>query len=746
MNGFDRTVRAGTAMMLCALIACHEPYSESRPHTNGQSTATETPTRDAPDMNTDPTHERTNRLIHATSPYLLQHARNPVDWYEWGEEAFDKARSEQKPIFLSVGYAACHWCHVMEHESFESEEIADILNRYFVCIKVDREERPDVDEIYMQATMAMNNGSGGWPMSVFLTPDRAPFFAGTYFPPEQFTRLIDAIAEAWSDRRDDLLMQSAEVRKYLLDWATVKSNGQAPIAQETVVDTARTLSRYFDSSLGGFAGQQNKFPPSMAMELMLRVYRRTGDESLLRDVQTTLDHMAYGGIYDQLGGGICRYSTDPQWRVPHFEKMLYDQALVGSIYLDAYQVTGKPLYARTASGILDYVIADLQSPEGGFYSTRDADSEGLEGKYYIWTRREVKDILGEGDAELFCAYYDVTEGGNWFESMGHAPAGAKSILNVRKAPELFCQLHGMDVDELERRLSGMRAKMLEARDRRVPPGLDDKILTAWNGLIIASLAKGAAVLNEPKYAEAAARAADFVLDRLQQDGRLLRTHRNGTSRLTGYLTDYAFFIEGLLNLYESTFDPRWLEAADALARQSIRHYFDEQGGAFFFTASDGETLIARTKNPRDGALPSGNSVHAMNLLRLAILLHNKDYRAKAESIFATFAPMAENSPGAFERLLCSVDFYHAPTQEIAVIGPPDDQATRQLLAAVHATFRPNKVVALAPRPDAPATRMIPMLKNKTMRGGKPTVYVCRNFSCKTPVTTPEELTMQLDAK
>jgi uncharacterized protein YyaL (SSP411 family) len=518
------------------------------------------------------------------------------------------------------------------------------------------------------------------------------------------------------------------------------------VPPEIVVNIARTLSRYFDSSLGGFASQGNKFPPSMAMELMLRAYQRTGDASLLNDVETTLDHMAYGGIYDQLGGGICRYSTDPQWLVPHFEKMLYDQALVSSIYLDAYQLTRKPLYARIASEIFDYVIGDLQCPEGGFYSTRDADSEGMEGKYYIWTLDEVTRILGPDDARLFCSYYDVTEGGNWFESMGHAPAGPKCILHVQKPPDLFCKLMDIEPTELERRLAPMRAKLLAVRGKRVPPGLDDKILTAWNGLMIASLAKGANVLGEPKYAEAASRAADFVLEHLTRDGRLLRTHRGGQSRLTGYLTDYAFLVEGLLNLYEATFDTRWLDAADTLTQSSIRYYFDDDGGAFFFTASDGERLIARTKNPRDGAIPSGNSVHALNLLRLAVLLDSKDYRAKAESIFSTFSEMAANSPGAFERLLCAADFYHGPTQEIAVIGRPEDPATRALLSELHAAYRPNKIVALAPTGDTPTAQRVPLLKNKTMLESRPTAYVCRNFSCKRPVTTPEALKEQLDTK
>ncbi len=687
---------------------------------------------------------RTNRLERAISPYLLQHAHNPVDWYEWGPDAFAKATRENKPIFLSIGYAACHWCHVMAHESFENDAIAAVLNQHFVCIKVDREERPDVDEIYMQATLALNNGQGGWPMTVFLTPDRTPFYAGTYYPPDAFQRLAEAIADAWKNRPGELREQSERVREYLHSWAAVPSGGEQELDAENVTRAARELVRYFDPSLGGFQSNANKFPPSMAMELMLRAWRRTGDERLMRAVRVTLDHMARGGIYDHLGGGICRYSTDPHWLVPHFEKMLYDQALVSGIYLDAYQATNEPLYAERAVGILDYVLADLQAPDGGFYSSRDADSEGLEGKYYVWTVAQVREALGPKDAELFCDYYDVTEGGNWLESRGHGPSGPQSILNVRRPLSVIAPLHGLDEAELSLRLAELRARMRQVRSRRIPPALDDKILTAWNGLMIASLAKGACVLDEPRYAEAAARAAEFVLANLRVDGRLLRTWREGQARLTGYLNDYAFFIEGLLNLYEATFDLRWLEAADALAEQSIRHYFDEADGGFFFTADDAEILITRTKNPRDGAIPSGNSVHAQNLLRLAVLLDKPAYRQKAESIFRAFGPMTEDSPGAFERLLCAADFGAGPIQEIALVGRAEDPALQGLLAVVRAGFRPNKVVAVSPGPESHEARRIPLLEAKTAQDGRATAYVCRDYTCRRPVTTPEELAELLD--
>jgi uncharacterized protein YyaL (SSP411 family) len=672
---------------------------------------------------TEPKH--TNRLIHATSPYLLQHARNPVDWYEWGDEALGKARKEDKPIFLSIGYSACHWCHVMEHESFEDEEVAALLDEHFVSIKVDREERPDIDEIYMAYTQA-TTGGGGWPMSVWLKPDGVPFYAGTYFPKSALINILKQISEEWQSNREAFNERDGAVRRFFDQWSSGLPLAEAVIPKGTVEEAAKLVARYFDRTHGGTSGSgTNKFPPSMTMELMLRAYRRTGNEDLLEAVRITLDHMARGGIYDHLGGGICRYSTDIEWLVPHFEKMLYDQALVSSIYLDAYQLTKEPLYAYIASDIFNYVMNDLQSSRGGFYSTRDADSDGLEGAYYIWTVEEVVEILGEEEAELFCAYYDVSKNGNWFESRGHAPAGPKNILHIAKPPDLFAKAHGLHVDDLSRRIKQCREKMLTARAKRVEPGLDDKILTGWNGLMIASLAKGARVLDDPRYAESAARAADFVLNELRRDGRLLRTHRNGESRLNGYLSDYAFFIDGLLYLYEASFDRRWLDEAAELNETLIHHYWDAKGGAFFFTAADAEQLLTRSKNPRDGAIPSGNSVQAMNLLRLAILLDRKDYRQKAEGLFRAFAANVEQSPAAFEKLLCAVDHYHDQVKEIAIVGDPGADDTKALIRTVYDRFLPNKVVVHAAEKDAKSNDL-PLLKGKV------------------PVTAPDALARQLD--
>jgi uncharacterized protein YyaL (SSP411 family) len=706
-----------------------------------------------------------NRLAKATSPYLLQHAHNPVDWYEWGDDAFAKAKKEDKPIFLSIGYAACHWCHVMEHECFEVDEVAAVLNEHFVSIKVDREERPDIDELYMAYTQAAT-GHGGWPMSVFLTPEAAPFHAGTYFPREQFVPMLQQIAQAWQTQRDDILKGASGAKQFFEQWSATKPAAEGVIPLEAVDATAMALLGYFDRATGGMSGGgNNKFPPSMAMDLLLRVHRRTGKTELSEAVDVTLDHMARGGIYDHLGGGICRYSTDTDWLVPHFEKMLYDQAMVSAIYLDGYLALKKPEYAAVARDILDYVLDDLRSPEGGFYSSRDADSEGLEGKFYVWAVPEVIAILGEEDGRLFCKYYDVTDRGNWFERMGHAPAGPKNILHIPKPSEEFAKSQSFEVEEFKKKLQTWREKMRSVRSKRVPPGLDDKILTDWNGLMIASLAKGAAILDEPKYAKAAAQAADFILAKMQKDGRLLRTYRAGQARLTATLSDYAFLIEGLLNLYEATFERRWLDEAERLTDISIRYYFDEKDGGFFFTASDGEKLLVRSKQPQDSAIPSGNSLHALNLERLAILLGRKDLREKAETIFRAFARQAVDSPGAYERLMCAADFYHDQPKEIAIIGdmPPspfqgegrgegEDQRTksntgqeqtRALLRTVYDLYLPNKVVVFSP--DKATDGRIPLLTGKGRINNRPTAYVCENFRCQAPVQDPADFRKQLGA-
>jgi len=691
-----------------------------------------------------------NRLAQATSPYLLQHAHNPVDWFPWGEEALEKARREERPIFLSIGYSACHWCHVMERESFEDEEIARILNEHFVPIKVDREERPDLDAIYMMATMLYNRGGGGWPMTVMLAPDQKPFFAGTYFPPVSrqgmpgLKDILRQVAGLWREDRGRVT-RSAEALAEAVRRAGEPAAGRGELDRELVSRAADELAAAFDPRAGGLiSGRTNKFPPSMAMGLMLREYRRTcragrPNRFLLDRVETTLEHMANGGIYDHLAGGIARYSTDPAWRVPHFEKMLYDQALVSGIYLDGAQLTGKARYGEVAADVFNYVLADLRSSEGGFCSARDADSEGEEGKYYVWTKDEVMSVLGPRAGELFCSFYDVTDAGNW---------EGRNVLNVQRDAEVVARLQGIEVGELRRILADARARMLSVRQRRVPPGLDDKVLGSWNGLMIGSLARGGRILAETEYVRAAERAAGFILTGMSDAGRLLRTYRAGRAHTGGYLDDYAFFVEGLLELYRTTLEGRWLNEAVRLNDDMVRLFWDEAGGAFFFTAADAEELIVRGKDLRDGAIPSGNSVAVMNLLRLGLMLGRDDLRDKAVRAMETLAGDMDQAPFGFERLLAAVDFHQAVPNEIVIVGPLGAADTQALIRVVHQLDEPDAVVLLldpAASGEDSWRQEIPLLRGKGLVRGGPAAYVCRGGTCGRPVTTPEDLRRELES-
>ncbi len=694
----------------------------------------------------------TNRLIHATSPYLLQHAHNPVDWYEWGPEALEAARRTDRPIFLSIGYSACHWCHVMAHECFEDAEIAALMNEYFVCIKVDREERPDLDEIYMRATVLYTRGHGGWPMSVFLTPDLKPFFAGTYFPPDDrygrpgFKRLCRMLHEAWRDQRDDLVSAGDQLADALTRSMATEAAGDTPTLAQ-VDQAADALAGAFDPEHGGLlSGTTNKFPPSMALELLLRsAWRRQDDKSshdkLVGHVVNTLDHMANGGIRDHLGGGFARYSTDPRWHVPHFEKMLYDQALVSRIYIDAYLYTGQQRHADVAREVFNYVIADLQSPDGGFYSARDADSEDEEGRYYVWTKAEVVDALGAGDAELFCDYYNVSDAGNWQDP--HAPGEAKNVLHVTRPLQTVAESRGLSRAEAELRLKAARRKLLARRAQRVAPALDTKVLCEWNGLMIASLARGGVALGEPRYIQAAARTADFVLTHQYADGRLRRAYRDGKTVDTAFITDYACMIEALIDLYEATFDKRWLTTAVALNDTAIERFWDEEQGGFFFTADDHEQLLTRSKEVNDGATPSGNSVQLINLLRLSAMLGDSGLRARAERMVALFGPRLAGNLGAGECFMSGIDFALAGALEIVVIGDPQDAQTRALLEVVRKQYVPNNVVLLRNPATADAAISSPLFESREMVAGKPAAYVCRNNVCQKPVTSPAELARQL---
>ena len=698
--------------------------------------------------------KHTNQLVHETSPYLLQHAHNPVNWYAWSKEALGRAREENKLIFLSIGYAACHWCHVMEHESFEQEDVAELLNRDFISIKVDREERPDLDEIYMTATMLYTGGHGGWPMSVFLSPNLKPVYAGTYFPKEGmygrpgFKSLLSHLAEAWKERGPTLEEDGDKVASAIQQMQATGEGGEV-LSRSGVSEAAEQLWRAFDSSLGGLSSGANKFPPSLSMDLLLREHRHSGYLPYRSVVELTLEKMGHGGIYDHLGGGVHRYSTDPKWLVPHFEKMLYDQALVSSVYLDGLQATERPelkkLFTEKARGIFDYVLRDLRSPEGAFYSSEDADSEGVEGKFYIWTLDEVLEIAGEEAGRWFASHYDVTELGNWdHPGDAHVPAGPKNILQADRPIEVIAKLHDLDPEKVEKAVAEVRQKLFEARQKRVRPGLDDKILTGWNGLMIAALAKGAAVLDEHRYGEAAARAAEFVLDAMLRDRRLLATYGKGRARLKAYITDYAFLIEGLLALYEWSGELRWVDAAGQLLDTTIEYYWDEAGGGFFFTASDHEELIVRGKTATDGAIPSGNSVMLGNLQKLSILLDRGDLREKAEQIIRVFAGgETMRSPFQHERLLSGVEAWHQGFEEIAIVGSRGDPGTKELLGTVYRQYLPNKIVAILDPGDSETPKRIPLLANRPQIDGRPTAYVCRNFTCRQPTADPGALREQL---
>ena len=691
---------------------------------------------------------RANRLIEEISPYLLQHAHNPVDWYPWGDEAFTRAQQENKPIFLSIGYSACHWCHVMERESFESASIAALLNENFVSIKVDREERPDIDEIYMMAVQILN-GSGGWPMSVFLTPDLKPFYGGTYLPPTDmqgrpgFATVLKGVIDAWRDRRGDLLNSATKLTNAVKEHmaAADKSGGSA--TAELIAHAADDLKSSFDRTNGGFGGAP-KFPPTGAVALLLRQYARTQEKLLLDMASFTLSKMAHGGMYDQLGGGFHRYSVDARWLVPHFEKMLYDNALLAQVYLEGYQATRNPLYRSIAARTLDYVLREMADPEGGFHSSEDADSEGQEGRFYLWTRREILDALGEEDGRLFCAFCGVKDEGN-FQS--HEPYHAgQNVLYVARSKESIANESNMKPEELGGKLRELRAKLMSVRSKRVRPGRDDKILTSWNALMISALAQGYQVIQDPRYREAAVRAGDFLLHNMAIDGELLRTYRNGESRISGFLDDYAFTVLAFIDLYETTFDLRWISLADVFARKMISLFWDDTGKRFFLASGSQTHLIARSHPSADGAEPSGNSASAVAYLRLARFVDDWSYEKWARLILDGNADAMMRSPQAFTRMLCAVDLLLYPPQEIVIVGKPQSADTQALLRALHARFVPNKMVMVAdPAGDdfADVEDRIPLFKGKKMISGKATAYVCRNFACGSPATTPEDFVKEL---
>lgn len=678
-----------------------------------------------------------NRLADETSPYLLQHAHNPVDWHPWGQEALQRAKDFDRPIFLSVGYSSCHWCHVMERESFENDEIAALLNKSFVSIKVDREERPDVDSIYMNAVQLLTR-SGGWPMSVFLTPDLQPFWGGTYFPPEGrygrpgFKDIVEQIAKYYSEHRSQVETAAAALTEQIQALEKQRPQSETP-SREAIEAAVREADRTFDSTCGGF-GAAPKFPRSIELSLLLRWHATTGDTDALRQSEKTLECMAHGGMYDQVGGGFHRYSTDRKWLVPHFEKMLYDNALLVRTYLEAFQVTKKELYSRIASEVLDYVLREMTGQHGGFYSATDADSEGEEGKFFVWTPEEITSLLGEEKARIVCDFYNITERGN-FEHQTSIPHVTKSIEQTAVALDL-------DVAAVVARLAEARQELYEYRAQRIPPFRDEKVITAWNGLMISALTRGYQVLGDTRYLQAAQSAVGLILDQLSDDDQLYRTYKDGRAQHRGYLDDYAYFVEGLIDLYEASFDIAHLERACRYTDVALSAFWDDEAGGFFYTAAHHEALICRQKQYLDTATPSANGVTALNLLRLERLTGKTMYRDRAEETLRSAKVKIERLPSAMGSTLVALDFLLHPPVEIALLGS-DEIAACEWLKAIHDEFVPRKVLAgIWGEVSSASAANSPLLAGKA-RHGDVTVYVCRDFACRAPATDLSTLRCQL---
>jgi uncharacterized protein len=677
-----------------------------------------------------------NRLINETSPYLLQHAHNPVDWFPWGEEAFAEARAHDKPIILSIGYSACHWCHVMERESFEDEGTAELMNERFVSIKVDREERPDLDQIYMTAVQGLT-GHGGWPMTVFLTPDGKPFYGGTYFPPNDrggmpsFQRVLTSVSDAYHADRGQVEVQAERVTEFVRQ--QVESSSPADSLSPGIMDDAfAALTRQFDQQHGGF-GTAPKFPPAMALEFLLRYLLRTGEQDGRVMVDSTLVHMATGGIYDQIGGGFHRYSVDDRWLVPHFEKMLYDNALLARAYLHAHQVTGAPFYRRIVEETLDYVRREMLDDSGGFYSTLDADSEGVEGKYYVWTGTEFDEVVGD-DAPILRDYFGVTDPGN-FEG--------QNILTLSTEPEGIAVRHGRSPEQLAEVVARGQAHLLEAREGRVRPGLDDKILSAWNGLMLRSFAEAARALGRDEDRQTAVQNAAFLVDEMWRAGTLYRVYKQGDVRIAGCLEDYAAVADALLAVYELTFDLRWFTAARDIAAAMVDRFWDEERGTFYDSPRDGEPLVVRPRDTWDNATPSGTSLACQALLRLWSLTDEPRYEAIVQTTLQGLGESMRQLASGMGNLLCALDFYLAPPQNVAIIGDPNADDTAALVAPLHARFLPNAVTALGHPENAEASLAIPLLAARPMIQERATAYVCRGFTCELPTTDPATMLAQL---
>jgi uncharacterized protein len=658
------------------------------------------------------TKGKANRLINESSPYLLQHAYNPVDWFPWGEEALEKARQENKPILLSVGYSACHWCHVMERESFEDERIARLMNEHFVSIKVDREERPDLDELYMNAIQLMT-GSGGWPMTVFLTPGLVPFHGGTYFPPEDrqgipgFPRVLKTISEYYRDHKEEVGRVAAQMGQALSQMAGMVPSGQEGPGEEILSRGVDALREQFDALHGGFGGAP-KFPPPMALSFLLRIWRRTGDRTTLDMVARTLDRMADGGIHDHLGGGFHRYAVDERWLVPHFEKMLYDNALLSKVYGEAFRATGNERYRRVAEDVLDYVLREMRSPDGGFFSALDADSGGEEGTFYVWTREEIDALLGREKGTAFCDLYGVSAQGN-FE-------GDRSVLARTASPEKVSGLYGLSPEALEGIETESRARLFAERAKRVAPGRDDKILASWNGLMISGFVEGYRVSGRPEFLDAAVEAGRFILRAMSREGDLLRVYKGQQARTSANAEDYACFVQALLDLHEVTFDDAWVDEAIQFSRRMIERFWDRENGGFFFTGEGDGSLIVRSKHPYDQTLPSPNSVAVFNLVRLGLLTGAGDLVRRAEAILRLFGDSLADHPAAFPHMLSAFSFFKAP-EEVTVTGSPDDVKTRSMAGLIRRAYLPNAVVRL----------------RQAGASDSPVVQICKGSTCLPPL-------------
>lgn len=678
-----------------------------------------------------------NHLKNEKSPYLIQHVNNPVDWYPWGEEAFRKAKNENKLLFLSIGYSTCHWCHVMAHESFEDPEIGSLMNDVFVSIKVDREERPDLDNIYMTVCQLMT-GTGGWPLTIIMTPDKRPFFAGTYFPKESMygrvglKDLILNVKEIWDKKPEEVIDSADQIIETLQKVSENSSGGELDV--DILHNAYENLSSSFDEIHGGFGGAP-KFPTAHNFLFLLRYWKRSRNDMALRIVKETLDSMRDGGVYDHIGFGFHRYSVNQEWLVPHFEKMLYDQAMIAIAYIETFQVTKDEKYKKTAEEIFEYVLRDMQSPEGGFYSAEDADSEGVEGKFHLWHKDEIYNILGEKEGKFASKVFGITDEGNFSEEVTGEKTGA-NILHLENSARDIAEIFGMTTEDVEERIEKIRKKLFDEREKRIHPHKDDKILTDWNGLMIAAFAKGYQVFGNERYLKAATNASNFILDNVHQNNRLWHRFRENEAAIRGNLDDYAFMIYGLLELYEASFDLKYLELAISLNETLLDHFWDNKNGGFYFTPDDGEDILVRKKEIHDAAIPSGNSIQMLNLLKLSKITQNEGFKRKAVEIEKAFSQDVLRAPMAYTQLMVAVDFEIGPSYEVVMAGDPAKGDTKAMLNSVRSNFIPNKTLVLRP-PDNKTSKLlevIPSLEFKKSENGKVTAYICSEDTCKAPTT------------